>query len=198
MTIFANDQIQTGADTVAYIMLPGRILTLDRKSSAVFRDGTLVVNRGRAWRSDGLTAAGRGGTQARLAAPPSVKASGTAGTANVAFADDERNDHFSGICAQFSQACDQAENTCEQRYHRECVCHYVSDHDQDDVSPIQPDADDFKMLPGQETVAEEDRIRARAKHEVLASSCTKGRAKVISAGRSRAKADPAAENREND
>jgi len=147
MTIFANDRIQTGADTVAYIMLPGRILTLDRKSSAVFRDGTLVVNRGRAWRSDGLTAAGRGGTQARLAAPPSVKASGTAGTANVAFADDERNDHFSGICAQFSQACDQAENTCEQRYHRECVCHYVSDHNQDDVSPIQPDADDFKCSP---------------------------------------------------
>ena len=54
---------------------------------------------------------------------------------------------FSGICAQFHSACDQAEDACEKPNHRECVCHYVSDHDKDDVSPIKPDSDDFKCSP---------------------------------------------------
>jgi hypothetical protein len=51
------------------------------------------------------------------------------------------------ICAQFPKACDQAEDACEKKHHQECVCHYHSDHDKDDVSPIHPDADDFKCHP---------------------------------------------------
>jgi hypothetical protein len=52
-----------------------------------------------------------------------------------------------GNYAQFPKACDQAEDACEKKHHRECVCHYHNDHDKDDVSPIRPDADDFKCHP---------------------------------------------------
>jgi len=160
MTIFENDRIQTGADTVAHVILPGRILTLDRKSTAVFRDGTLHVRRGRAWlagvgAAGGATtmiaAAGVGG--ANIVAPAGVVAArslaATTSSTNDGDGDgdDDRDDHFSGICAQFHSACDQAEDACEKKNHRECVCHYVSDHDKDDVSPIKPDSDDFKCSP---------------------------------------------------
>ena len=35
------------------------------------------------------------------------------------------NDHFMGTCKQFPQACDQAEDACEKKNHRECVCTYT-------------------------------------------------------------------------
>jgi len=161
MMIFENDRIQTGADTVAHVILPGRILTLDRKSTAVFRDGTLVVHRGRAW----LPAVGAAAGATTMIAAAGVGSASTVAPAGVAAArslaaattsstndgdgdgDDDRGDHFSGICAQFHKACDQAEDACEKKYGRECVCHYVSDHDKDDVSPIKPDSDDFKCSP---------------------------------------------------
>ena len=57
------------------------------------------------------------------------------------------NDHFTGICGQFANACDQAEDACEKKNHRECVCTYKSDHDKDDISPIHPDSDDFQCQP---------------------------------------------------
>jgi hypothetical protein len=57
------------------------------------------------------------------------------------------NDHFMGTCKQFPQACDQAEDACEKKNHRECVCTYKSDHDKDDISPIRPDSDDFQCQP---------------------------------------------------
>jgi hypothetical protein len=145
MTIFSNDRIQTGADTVAYIMVPGRMFTLDRKSSAVFRDGTLVVNRGRGWLSE------KAGTASQTQLFPLLPAGAARGSGVVSAATtaspDDNHDRFTGICAQFSAGCDQAEDACESKFHRECVCHYVSDRDQDDVSPIHPDADDFKCQP---------------------------------------------------
>ena len=49
MTIFSGDRVDTGADTAAIVIMGGRILTLDRNSSAVFRNGTLVLNQGKAW-----------------------------------------------------------------------------------------------------------------------------------------------------
>jgi len=161
MTIFENDRIQTGADTVAHVILPGRILTLDRKSTAVFRDGTLVVHRGRAW----LPAVGAAAGATTMIAAAGVGSASTVAPAGVAAArrlaatttsstndgdgdgDDDRGDHFSGIWAQFHSGCDQAADACEKKNHRECVCHYVSDHDKDDVSPIKPDSDDFKCSP---------------------------------------------------
>jgi hypothetical protein len=159
MTIFENDRIQTGADTVAHVILPGRILTLDRKSTAVFRDGTLVVRRGRAWlagvgAAGGATtmiaAAGAGGASivapTGLVAARSLAATTSSRTATTT-ATDDNDDHFTGICATFSASCDQAEDACESKNHRECVCHYVSDRDKDDVSPIKPDSDDFKCSP---------------------------------------------------
>ena len=57
------------------------------------------------------------------------------------------NDHFMSTCKQFPQACDQAEDACEKKNHRECVCTYKSDHDKDDISPIRPDSDDFQCQP---------------------------------------------------
>ena len=36
---------------------------------------------------------------------------------------------------------------CEKKHHQECVRHYHSEHDKDDISPIHPDADDFKCQP---------------------------------------------------
>jgi len=164
MTIFENDRIQTGADTVAHVILPGRILTLDRKSTAVFRDGTLVVHRGRAWlpavgaaagattmiaaKSGGGSSTGAGPVMTAVAPASAVATTSTTSTNDGdRDGDDDREDHFTGICKQFSGACDQAEDACEKKNHRECVCHYVSDHDKDDVSPIKPDSDDFKCSP---------------------------------------------------
>jgi hypothetical protein len=158
MTIFENDRIQTGADTVAHVILPGRILTLDRKSTAVFRDGTLLVRRGRAWlagvgAAGGATtmiaAAGVGGASMAQPAGAGARtlAATTSSTTLTTTTTDDNDDHFTGICAQFAAACDQAEDACESKNHRECVCHYVSDHDKDDVSPIRPDSDDFKCSP---------------------------------------------------
>ena len=52
MTIFSEDRVDTGADTAAIVIMGGRILTLDRNSSAVFRNGTLVLSQGKAWLAD--------------------------------------------------------------------------------------------------------------------------------------------------
>src|SRR3984957_6195700 len=52
MTIFAGDRVDTGADTAAIVIMGGRILTLDRNSSAVFRHETLVLSQGKAWLAD--------------------------------------------------------------------------------------------------------------------------------------------------
>ena len=58
---------------------------------------------------------------------------------------------ISRASAVIPQACDQAEDACEKRTHHECVhlsvCTYKSDHDQDDISPIHPDSDDFQCHP---------------------------------------------------
>ena len=147
MTIFSGDRVDTGADTAAIIILAGRILTLDRKSSAVFRNGTLVLNRGKAWLGNQN---GSSPGTARLAAPP-VTAPSTDPLVStetpVQLDSGGSNDHFTGICAQFGRACDQAEDACEKKNHRECVCHYQSDHDKDDISPIHPDSDDFQCQP---------------------------------------------------
>src|ERR1700730_19139688 len=43
-TILSGDRVDTGADTAAIIILAGRVLTLDRNSSAVFRSGTLSLS----------------------------------------------------------------------------------------------------------------------------------------------------------
>jgi hypothetical protein len=49
------------------------------------------------------------------------------------------------IYAQFPKACDQAEDACEKKHHRECAYHYPAIMEA--VSPIHPDADDFKCHP---------------------------------------------------
>ena len=148
MTIFSEDRVDTGADTAAIVIMGGRILTLDRNSSAVFRNGTLVLSQGRAWlaNQNGSTP----GTVTRLAAPrvtaPStapLAADETSGQGD----NPSSNDHFTGTCKQFPKACDQAEDACEKKNHRECVCTYKSDHDKDDISPIRPDSDDFQCQP---------------------------------------------------
>lgn len=147
MTILSGDRVDTGADTAAIIILAGRVLTLDRNSSAVFRSGTLALSRGKAWlaNQDGSAP----GTPIRLAASP-VTAPLTAPLArwDEGHSDEGHSgDHFTGICAKFAKGCDQAEDACEKKHHRECVCHYHSDHDKDDVSPIHPNSDDFRCQP---------------------------------------------------
>jgi hypothetical protein len=146
MTIFSEDRVDTGADTAAIFIMGGRILTLDRNSSAVFRNGTLVLSQGKAWLAHQNGSAP--GTITRLAAARV--------TATAPLAADETsgqgenpssNDHFTGTCQQFPKACDQAEDACEKKNHRECVCTYKSDHDKDDISPIRPDSDDFQCQP---------------------------------------------------
>jgi hypothetical protein len=148
MTVFPGDRVDTGADTAATIVSAGRVLTLDRNSSAVFRSGTLFLSRGKAWLAEANGSAP--GTITRLAAAPVTTPFTTPFAADepVARWDEGRSkDHFTGICAQFAKACDQAEDACEKKHHRECVCQYHSDHDKDDVSPIHPDADDFRCQP---------------------------------------------------
>jgi hypothetical protein len=123
--------VDTGADTAATVIMGGRILTLDRNSSAVFRNETLVLSQGKAWLSD--QNGGTPGTVTRLAAPrvtaPStapLAADETSGQGD----NPSSNDHFTDTCK-----------------HRECVCTYKSDHDKDDISPIRPDSDDFQCQP---------------------------------------------------
>lgn len=138
--IFPEDRIETGADTTAYITLLGRILMLDRNSVAVYRNGSLVPFQGRAWSSDGISA----GSVKKLR----LEASQLGSDVFSSGAEDHHNgDHFTGICAKFPIGCDQAEDACEKKHHRECICQYHSDHDKDDISPIHPDKDDFKCHP---------------------------------------------------
>jgi len=148
MTIFSEDRVDTGADTAAIVIMGGRILTLDRNSSAVFRNGTLVLSQGKAWLA--IENGSAPGTVTRLAAAR-VTAPSTAPLAtdetSVQGDAGSSNDHFTGTCKQFPQACDQAEDACEKKNHRECVCTYKSDHDKDDISPIRPDSDDFQCQP---------------------------------------------------
>jgi hypothetical protein len=134
--IFPEDRIETGADTTAYITLSGRILMLDRNSVAAYRNGSLVPFQGRAWSSDGISA----GSVKKLPLEASQLGSDV-------FSSNHDDDHFKGICAKFPNGCDQAEDACEKKHHRECICNYHSDHDKDDISPIHPDKDDFKCHP---------------------------------------------------
>src|ERR1700722_15068289 len=67
MTIFSGKRVDAGADTAAIVIMGGRILPLDRNSSAVFRNGTLVLNQGKAWLANQNGSAP--GTVTRLAAP---------------------------------------------------------------------------------------------------------------------------------
>ena len=147
MTIFSEDRVDTGADTAAILLMGGRILTLDRNSSAVFRNGTLVLNQGKAWlaNQNGSTP----GTVTRLAARVTAASTAPLATDETSVQGDagSSNDHFTGTCKQFPKACDQAEDACEKKNHRECVCTYKSDHDKDDISPIRPDSDDFQCQP---------------------------------------------------
>src|SRR5262249_40178891 len=110
LTIFSGDRIETGADTAASIISSGRILTLDRNSSAVFQNGTLAVNRGKAWL--GTQNGTAPGTITKLAAPFAAPAT-VSSTTTLTVAAGNSNDHFTDICAQFPQACDQAEDACE-------------------------------------------------------------------------------------
>jgi len=137
--IFPEDRIETGADTTAYITLSGRILMLDRNSVAVYRNGSLAPFQGRAWSSDGISA----GSVKKLHLEASQLGSDVFSPSAV----DDNNDHFKGICAKCPIGCDQAEDACEKKFHRECICHYQSDHDKDDISPIHPNKDDFKCHP---------------------------------------------------
>ena len=134
--IFPEDRIETGADTTAYITLSGRILMLDRNSVAAYRNGSLVPFQGRAWSSDGISA----GSVKKLGLEASQLGSDL-------FSSNHDDDHFKGICAKFPNGCDQAEDACEKKHHRECICQYHSDHDKDDISPIHPNSDDFKCHP---------------------------------------------------
>jgi len=134
--IFPEDRIETGADTTAYITLSGRILMLDRNSVAAYRNGSLVPFQGRAWSSDGISA----GSVKKLGLEASQLGSDL-------FSSNRDDDHFQGICAKFPNGCDQAEDACEKKHHRECICNYHSDHDKDDISPIHPNSDDFKCHP---------------------------------------------------
>jgi hypothetical protein len=134
--IFPEDRIETGADTTANITLSGRILMLDRNSVAVYRSGSLVPFQGRAWSSDGMSA----GSVKKLPLEASRLGSDV-------FSSNHDDDHFKGVCAKFPSGCDQAEDACEKKHHRECICNYQSDHDKDDISPIHPDKDDFKCHP---------------------------------------------------
>jgi hypothetical protein len=123
MTIFSGDRVDTGADTAATIILAGRTLTLDRNSSAVFRNGTLVLSRGKAWLANQSGSAL--GAVTRLAAAPVTSASAVplaAAETQVQGDSGSSNDHFTGTCKQFAKACDQAEDACEKKNHRECVC----------------------------------------------------------------------------
>jgi len=117
-------------------------------NTLLFRNGTLVLSQGKAWlaNQNGSTP----GTITRLAAPrvtaPStapLAADETSGQGD----NPSSNDHFTDTCKQFPKACDQAEDACEKKNHRECVCTYKSDHDKDDISPIRPDSDDFQCQP---------------------------------------------------
>jgi len=134
--IFPEDRIETGADTTAYITLLGRILMLDRNSVAVYRNGSLVPFQGRAWSSNSISA----GSVKRLRLEASQLGSDV-------FSSNHDDDHFTGICAKFPSGCDQAEDACEKKHHRECICNYHSDHDKDDISPIHPNEDDFTCHP---------------------------------------------------
>ena len=146
MTIFSEDRVDTGADTAAIVIMGGRILTLDRNSSAVFRNGTLVLSQGKAWLADQNGSTPR--TVTRLAAPRVTATAPLAADETSGQGEDpSSNDHFTGTCKQFAKACDQAEDACEKKNHRECVCTYKSDHDKDDISPIRPDSDDFQCQP---------------------------------------------------
>ena len=136
--------VDTGADTAATVIMGGRILTLDRNSSAVFRNETLVLSQGKAWLAD-QNGSGSGIVTRLTAAPASAPLTAPLVAANMQ--KDGGGSKDQDICAQFPKACDQAEDACEKKFHRECVCHYHSDHDKDDVSPIHPDADDFKYHP---------------------------------------------------
>ena len=147
MTIFSGDRVDTGADTAAIIILVGRILTLDRNSSAVFRSGTLVLSRGKAWLTNQNGSAAGSARLAAASATAPLSAPLAATETQVQGDTGSSNDHFTGICGQFASACDQAEDACEKKNHRECVCHYQSDHDQDDISPIHPNSDDFQCQP---------------------------------------------------
>jgi len=137
--IFPEDRIETGADTTAYITLSGRILMLDRNSVAVYRNGSLVPFQGRAWSSGGISA----GSVKNLRLEASRLGSDVFSPSAV----DNNDDHFKGICAKFPVGCDQAEDACEKKHHRECICNYHSDHDKDDISPIHPNQDDFQCHP---------------------------------------------------
>jgi hypothetical protein len=166
-TIFSGDRIETGADTAASLVYAGRILTLDRNSAAIFRNGTLVPSRGKAWSSSQNSSAPA--TVTKLVAPAPVTTSSTTAvtatsttTTQLATAETpvqgdagSSNDHFNGICAQFPVACDQAEDACEKRTHHECVCTYQSDHDKDDISPIPPRCRRFQVSPGGQSVPEQ-------------------------------------------
>lgn len=136
IAIFPEDRIETGADTTAYVILAGRILTLDRNSVAVFEDGYLVPFLGRAWASDGV---GDSSVKSLKLADSQLGSVGLFPTDN--------DEHFKGICKKYAKACDQAEDACERKYHKDCVCHYHNNHDKDDISPIHPDADDFVCHP---------------------------------------------------
>jgi hypothetical protein len=148
MTIFSEDRIDTGADTAAIVIMGGRILTLDRNSSAVFRNGTLVLNQGKAWlaNQNGSTP----GTVTRLAAAR------VRGPSSTPLAADEKsgkgdegstNDHFTGTCKQFPKACDQAEDACEKKNHRECACTYNAIMIRTTSARFAPDSDDFQCQP---------------------------------------------------
>jgi hypothetical protein len=148
MTIFSGDRVETGVDTAAIVILAGRILTLDRNSSAVFRNGTLVLSQGKAWLANQNGSAPVAATRLAPASATAPLTAPLAAAQKLVQGDSgSSNDHFTGICAQFPQACDQAEDACEKENHRDCVCTYKSDHDKDDISPIHPDSDDFKCQP---------------------------------------------------
>ena len=104
-------------------------------NTLLFRNGTLVLSQGKAWLAD-QNGSGSGIVTRLTAAPASAPLTAPLVAANMQ--KDGGGSKDQDICAQFPKACDQAEDACEKKRHRECVCHYHSDHDKDDVSRSIP------------------------------------------------------------
>jgi hypothetical protein len=125
--IFPGDKIETGGDTAAYLIRPGKIWTLDRNSLAVFQGDALLPSQGRVWASNGSQPAQELGSRML-----------DEDLAQSNFNDDGCHE----VPYKYRDVCDVAENECQQKYHEECLCHYNKSKP---VSPITPS--DFTCYP---------------------------------------------------
>lgn len=127
--IFPGDKVETGGDTAAYLVRPGKTWTLDRNSSAEFQDGALVPSQGRVWVSN--------------EGQPVQQLGSRILDVNAAESD-FNDDGCRQIPRKGQKACDEAENECQSKYKKECLCHYDNPNHN---SPINPEPSDFKCRP---------------------------------------------------